>query len=533
MNLPNWYRKQSVRRKIFIPFFAISLLTSSLFTVYGFFQNTRAIVNEIDKRLLIAALTMEQLLPRGYFDRIDGPGSVGDEDHVHHSEMLFHFLENVGGTYLYALFKDDQGKYRFVASADPDWPFWTEYEEPAPNIFEIEADWRPHVSTTQDPEYGLVRSVVIPHVDANGRRFIFGADIFASQVDALKRRAFLNFFVMGAASFLMAILFSYAASLAITRPLSRLSSFTRRLAESDFASTLRLDADLLRDGDDTRAETAILAFDFDTMQRRLEAHIQQLKITQSARERAESELRIAGQIQETFLPDAFSPAPFAHPVRLHAAMKTAKQAGGDLYDFFALDPSHLFFAIGDVSGKGMPAAMFMSAVVVLLRSAAKLSRDPADILRRVNDDLADRNESCTFVTLLAGVLDLSTGDVLLANGGHNPPRILAPDGAVSTLPVKPNGVVGVMPGKSFPDQSFSIRPGESLFLYTDGVTEAMDEADALYGDDRMDALLSSLPPGALPADVLRVVNADLAAFGGQREQADDITLLCIQRPPSA
>jgi len=524
-----WYRKQSVQLKIFIPFFIITFLSSTVFTIYGFFHNSQAIVNEIDKRLLIATLTMEQLLPRDYFDRVQGPGSINKEEHALHTIRLNQFLKNVGATYLYALFKEN-GKYYFVAAADFDFAtkYWEEYKQPAPNIYEIEKNWQPHISTTNDPEYGLLRSVVIPHTDTSGRRFIIGADIHAYEVEALKRRAFLNFLLMGSVSFLMAILFSYAASRTISSPLVRLSSFTRRLAENDFSSSIRLDPALFPDGEQTRAETAILAFDFDTMQRKMEAHIEQLKWTQSARERAESELRIAGKIQETFLPPPFKPECFNSRVQLHASMKTAKQAGGDLFDFAVLDDDHLFFALGDVSGKGMPAAMFMSVVVVLLRSAAKQFRDPAEIVRRVNEELAYRNESCTFVTLFVGILDVRNGEVVFVNGGHNPPCLLTGEGSVSTIPTQSNLVVGVFPGQSFARETLVLRPGETLFLYTDGITEAIDETNAFYGKERMNQCLAALPPEASVADVVRGIDADVAAFSGDCEQADDITMLCLR-----
>ncbi len=533
MKLLAWYRRQTVRRKIFLPFFAITLLSSTLFTVYGFLQNTRAIENEIDKRLLIAAYTMPQLLPENYFDRVQDPRSIPEAEHWANTRRLCTFLERVGGTYLYALHQVSN-RYYFVASAATDTTYWAEYTNPAPNIYEVQKTWDINISTTPDPDWGLLRSVVMGHKDSSGRRFILGADIRASEVMALKRRAFLNFFMMGAASFLLAILFSYAASCSITRPLVRLSSFTRRLVESGFSASTRLDPALFPDGNRTGAETAVLAYDFDRMQANLAEHIEQLKLTQSARERAESELRIAGQIQETFLPGPFVPAEFGGRVQLHASMKTAKQAGGDLFDYFPLDDSHLFFAIGDVSGKGMPAAMFMSAVVVLLRASAKLLRDPSEILRRVNADLADRNESCTFVTLLVGVLDTRTGEVVYANGGHNPSRRLAADGSVSAVPVKTNVVVGVMEGKSFARETLVLRPGEALFLYTDGVTEAIDDAHALYGEERMDRRLSSLPPGASVQELLRSIAADVAAFSGSQDQADDITMLALryEGPPA-
>ncbi|MGD9781815.1 MAG: PP2C family protein-serine/threonine phosphatase [Kiritimatiellia bacterium] len=531
MKLLSWYRKRKVLWKIFLPFFAITLLSSMLFTVYGFFQSVRAIENGIDKRLLIAAMTMPQLLPENYFDRVKTPDSISPDEHWANTKRLCTFLEHVGGTYLYALHQESN-RYYFIASAATDTMYWAEYTNPAPNIYEIQKTWEPDPTTTPDPDYGLLRSVVMGHKDAAGRRFILGADIHAYEVEALKRRALLNFLIMGTASFLLAVLFSYFASTAITQPLTRLSTFTRRLVEGEFSSAIRVDPALFPDGNRTQAETAILAFDFDQMQSNLAEHIEQLKLTQSARERAESELRIAGQIQETFLPGPFAPTEFGGRVQLQAAMKTAKQAGGDLFDYFALDDAHLFFAIGDVSGKGMPAAMFMSAVVVLLRSAAKQWRDPAEILRRVNDDLAIRNESCTFVTLFAGILDVRTGEVVFANGGHNPPRLRSAAGAVAAVPAKTNMVVGALDGRTFARETLVLQPNETLVLYTDGVTEAFDENDQLYGEERFDRRLAALPAEASAAEILQGVVADVAAFSGSREQSDDITMLVLRYEPA-
>lgn len=532
MNLLAWYRRQPVRRKIFIPFFAITLLSSTLFTIYGFIQNVKAIENEIDKRLLIAAYTMPQLLPENYFDRVQTPDSIPENEHWANTRRLDMFLRNVGGTYLYALHRVSN-QYFFVASAATDTAYWVEYTNPAPNVYEVQKTWGIDISTTPDPDWGLLRSVVMGHKDSAGRRFIVGADIHAYEVEALKRRAFLNFFLMGLASFLLAVVFSYVASTAITQPLTRLSTFTRRLVEGGFSADIRLDAGLFPDGNQTKAETAILAYDFDQMQSNLAAHIEQLKLTQSARERAESELRIAGQIQETFLPGPLAPAEFGGRVQLQAAMKTAKQAGGDLFDYFALDDAHLFFAIGDVSGKGMPAAMFMSAAVVLLRSAAKLWRDPAEILRRVNDDLALRNESCTFVTLFAGILDVRSGEIVFANGGHNLPRLRTAAGAVAPVPAKTNMVVGAMEGQTYARETLVLRPGDVLVLYTDGVTEAFNEAEQLYGESRLDRCLGARPAEASAAEILQGVVADVAAFAGAREQSDDITMLVLRFAPNA
>ena len=528
--LTRWFNRQSIRLRIFIPFLLISLITSFIFTLYGFLQSNSAIVSEIDRRLLISALTMQLILPADYFDRISAPGSIAEKEHWTHTRNLETFIKNVGAKYLYALYRQD-GHYYFVASADMTVPFWTEYEKPAPNIYEVEKLKAVYISTTQDPDYGLLRSVVLPYTDRNGRTYIIGADIEASEVTLLKRRAFFNFLLMGSASFALAVLFSYVVSYTITKPIKALSEFTRRLCTGGFADTIRLSPEMVAAGATTRSENALLAVDINRMQDELAEHLRQLVLSQSARERAESELRIAGEIQTTFLPPPFAATQFGGAIQLHAFMKTAKQAGGDLYDYFSLDEDHLCIAIGDVSGKGMPAAIFMSVVVVLLRSAAKASRNPVDIVAKLNAELAERNESCTFVTLFVGILNVRTGTLSFCNGGHNPARIRHRDGTLLPMRVACNCVVGVMDQARFAGEQLTVQPGDLLYFYTDGVTEAISEAETFYGEERLDRLLLSLPVGATTQCVNDTIAADLDAFAGKREQADDITMLSLRYRP--
>lgn len=522
-----WFNRQSIRLRIFIPFLLISLITSFIFTVYGFMQSNAAIVNEIDRRLLICSYTMRLILPEDYFDRITGPGSIAEQEHMDNTHDLEAFLNNVGAKYLYAIYRHE-GRYYFVASADPTTPFWTEYENPAPNIFEVEKMKSVHISTTDDPDYGLLRSVVIPYRDRQGREYIIGADIEAAEVAALKRRAFINFLMMGSLSFALAVIFSYLVSFTITKPLALLSSFTRRLCDGGFANDIRLAPEIISSRDGTKSESTLLAFDINRMQDELATHIEQLKLTQSARERAESELRIAGQIQSTFLPPPFKPATFGGAIALHAFMKTAKQAGGDLYDYFQLDDDHLCFSIGDVSGKGMPAAIFMSIVVVLMRAAAKTTYDPAAMVAKINADLAEGNDSCTFVTLFVGVLNVRTGVLNFCNGGHNPARIRHVDGHLEAMDSACNCVVGVMDDATFKAEALVIKPGDLLYFYTDGVTEAIAEDDSFYGEERLDALLRSQPLDSTVAHVNQVVATDVETFAGRHEQADDITMLSLR-----
>ena len=151
----------------------------------------------------------------------------------------------------------------------------------------------------------------------------------------------------------------------------------------------------------------------------------------------------------------------------------------------------------------------------------------------MNDDLALRNESCTFVTLFAGILDVRSGEIVFANGGHNLPRLRTAAGAVAPVPAKTNMVVGALEGQTYARETLVLRPGDVLVLYTDGVTEAFNEADRLYGESRLDRCLGALPAEASAAEILRGVVADVAAFVGAREQSDDITMLVLRSLPPA
>ncbi len=195
-------------------------------------------------------------------------------------------------------------------------------------------------------------------------------------------------------------------------------------------------------------------------------------------------------IQRSILPSNFPPFPDRKDFELHAAMVPAREVGGDLFDFFLLDDDHLGFVIGDVSGKGVPAALFMSVARTLLRATAQHRTSPGECLTYVNDSLAEQNVAAMFVTLFYGVLNTRTGDLEFANGGHNPPYVFSSDGKLRALRGKSGPLLGMLEGCQYKTLHDRIAPGEGLLLYTDGVTEAVEKGTEFFGEQRLEQVLS-------------------------------------------
>ncbi len=240
----------------------------------------------------------------------------------------------------------------------------------------------------------------------------------------------------------------------------------------------------------------------------------------------ESELRIAGRIQMSFLPAPLAPAEAAR-VDFAAFSRPAREAGGDLYDGFFLDANRFFFVVGDVSGKGVSAALFMAVTAMCLRALASGMNTVGLLLNRVNELLCQRNDTMQFVTVLAGVLDTSTGELSWTNCGHPAPVLLGLDGSLTMLDEGRGPPAGVFDGIDYTTQHRMLRRDEVLLLYTDGVTEALDLDSALYGEERLSALLSGAGSVDARACVDRVVR-DVESFARGAPQADDLTLIALR-----
>jgi len=303
----------------------------------------------------------------------------------------------------------------------------------------------------------------------------------------------------------------------IARPIVDLTDMTRRIAGGDFNQRIDIPA---------KNEIGTLAASFNEMTRRLNDSIENLKETTAAKERIESELKIAHEIQMSMVPKIFPPFPDRSEFDIFATLVPAKEVGGDLYDFFFLDDDHLCFAVADVSGKGVPASLFMAVTKTLFKSTAGNGGTPGEILARLNAEICRDNESCMFVTFFCAILNIRTGQVDYSNGGHNLPYHLH-RGGVSPLENTGGRALGLVEQSPYVSGRMVLNPGEALLLYTDGVTEAMDPSDTLYSDQRLERFLAS-NRGSSPRQIISDLVSDVRHFAGAAPQSDDITALALR-----
>ena len=243
-----------------------------------------------------------------------------------------------------------------------------------------------------------------------------------------------------------------------------------------------------------------------------------------AKERMESELKIAHALQGAILPKTLPDDPAYSG---QALMTPAREMGGDFYDFFTLDDGRLSVVMADVSGKGVPAAFFMAIARTVMRAAAARHPTPGPCLEEVNDAICEQNPQDLFVTLFYGILDPGTGEFVYANAGHNPPFVVRRPGEVSPLPMTGGMAVGVMPGLPYNEDATTMAPGDTMFLYTDGITEAMNVDEEEFTEARLEAVLAD--GHALPVDaVLTNVTSAVVEFAGGAEQSDDITCIVLR-----
>jgi phosphoserine phosphatase RsbU/P len=278
----------------------------------------------------------------------------------------------------------------------------------------------------------------------------------------------------------------------------------------------------------TRDEMLELHNAFSHMQNQLAVYVENLKETTVAKEKIESELRIAREIQLSMIPHTFPPFPDLPQITLHASLKSAKEVGGDLYDFFVLDKSKFCFAIGDVSGKGVPASLFMAVTRTLLRSISDKEKTASVIMENLNKSLAYNNESNMFVTFFLGILDLNTGILQYANAGHNPPVIINKDGKVVMFETAKAIPLGLFENFNYARSEMQLSFGDMIFAYTDGVTEAENEHSKLFGEELMLTTIDKLPIEAHPKDLITLMEKAIDAHVLGFPQSDDITMMTIK-----
>ncbi|HBT76816.1 MAG TPA: hypothetical protein DEB39_07785 [Planctomycetaceae bacterium] len=515
----------SIRLKLPILFLVTLLVSTGYFTFYGYVQSRETLHTYADRQMLLATSLVEQVITPEYFDRAVSPTAVSRDEYEKNARELKTIAENIGLQYLYTIVKVD-GRYYFTNSFIA--PYFTEYDEDWTELHATSRDGIPRFVSGSD-SYGKTRALIVRGTTPKGTHYCVGADISLPELRQLDKTMLRQAIGVGLVSFVFVGVFSFIISQLITRPLKKLSDYVLHIRRSGFATEDRINPGLLPHSDSAGDEIRLLAKSFDLMQSELIDFAARLQEAATTRERIESELRIAGGIQQNFLP---KPLENADTFDVRGKMQPAKAAGGDLYDFFRLDENRLCFMIADVSGKGMPAAMFMATCLTLFRAAAKPTggndEKITEVMGWVDRRLAEHNERLMFVTALMGIFDAETGEIVLSNGGHNPPLLLRGD-TCEYLELEGGTLLGIDFGKPYAPTRLTLRPGDALVLYTDGVTEAIAADDRFYGEQRLLDLLKDIGrPDSRAGDLVEAIFKDVADFSLGREQADDITVLVLK-----
>ena len=277
----------------------------------------------------------------------------------------------------------------------------------------------------------------------------------------------------------------------------------------------------------THDEIQVLAESIDDLSKKTKKYIDDITAITAEKERIGTELFLATRIQESMIPHIFPPFPDKHEFEIYAIMDPAREVGGDFYDFFLIDQDHLCLVMADVSGKGIPGALFMMISKTIIQSSAVLGSAASDILERANAALCANNQADMFVTVWLGILELSTGKLSCANAGHEYPALKRKDGKFELYKDKHGFVLGGMDGMKYKEYTLQLNEGDSLFLYTDGVPEATDVQQEMFGNDRMIEALNK-DENANPYEVLGNVREAVSDFVGDAEQFDDLTMLCVE-----
>ncbi|MDO4616102.1 MAG: SpoIIE family protein phosphatase [Lachnospiraceae bacterium] len=377
----------------------------------------------------------------------------------------------------------------------------------------------------ENEEIGHYVTTTVPlYYDSGELAGICGVVMPMTELSAARRNYLFNLACLGLAlSLTVGLAWYFFMHRRLVLPIRQITEETRRFSESGTEPYLPL-ADRIT----SHSEISELAGQIDRMERKIVSHVDALLRLTAEKNRLRTELNIAEKIQEGNLPRIREDFPGRREMSLSAVMKPAREVGGDFYDFYFIDEDHFALIIADVSGKGIPAALFMMVSRILIKTECMTGcLNPGTILTNVNQKLCENNEIDMFVSVWLGILELSTGTVTASNAGHEYPLLGGSCGPVQILKDKHGLVLGAMTGIKETSYSFTMKPGDTLFLLTDGIPEAVNSRREQFGMERLQQTVSSCCSEAPAAIIDRVLDA-VDAFTGEEEQFDDTTALCVK-----
>ncbi|MBO6207791.1 MAG: SpoIIE family protein phosphatase [Lachnospiraceae bacterium] len=380
------------------------------------------------------------------------------------------------------------------------------------------------VLVTNHHIYGFVVSAFFPIKNSSGEAIALASvDIAMEDVayDAMLL-ALATGGVMIIVMLVFCIIFYRRMNRQVVRPIHKLNDVISEYVSGKMQEGKVMECEI-RTGD----EIEELADSFSKMSVELKDYMENFTAVTKEKERIGAELNVAQKIQEDMLPRIFPPYPERKDFDVYASMDPAKEVGGDFYDLFLVDENHIALTVADVSGKGVPAALFMVITKTLLKNRTMMGGAPSQIVADVNNQLCEGNEAEYFVTLWFAIVDLTTGDGIAVNAGHEHPILKKKDGDYVLIKYRHSPPIGTMPDLSFEQRRFWMEPGDLLFVYTDGVPEAMNANEELYGTDRLIGVLNQ-NKDAGPEELLPAVKDDIDAYVGAAPQFDDLTMLAFR-----
>ena len=377
-------------------------------------------------------------------------------------------------------------------------------------------------------EFGYMYTGMIPILDSAGEPVaVLAADLSMQEITRVWQRYWM---IVGAEILILVTFFLFSMyqwlRKRVIAPLKQLEEVSASFVESSRQTQDPSRIDYKRADIHTGDEMEVLSDALNAMFDDTRRYMTNLLSVTAEKEKIGAELNVATQIQADMLPRIFPAFPDRREFDLYAFMHPAREVGGDFYDFFLIDEDHLCMVIADVSGKGVPAALFMVIAKTLIKNQAMMGDDPADILGKVNEQLCEGNEAMLFVTVWISILTISTGKGIAANAGHEHPVIRRAGGSYELVVYRHSPAVAAMEGMRFRQHSFELHPGDRLFVYTDGVPEATNAENELFGNERMLDVLNS-QPDRKPHALLETMKREIDVFVGEAPQFDDITMLCL------
>ena len=488
-----------------------------------------------------AFLTAESAAQSVDADRMEAYAESGGttEEYLTVWEQLDHICNASGATFIYVIQPDrtDYGHITFLFSTinhNSDYSVYDfgyvrettndEYREKYRAIYDQEAE---RELVIRDKGYIETDPHITAMIGLKGSDGQVKAILCVQrQMDVLAqvRHTYLNKVILALIGLVLLVIVGQSAFLhrALLRPLKQISEEATRFSVENVASETKLQ-EIIR----SRDEIGQLAASIDQMEEQIQSYVENLTRITAEKERMGAELALATRIQAAMLPHNFPPFPERHEFDLYASMDPAKEVGGDFYDFFLIDEDHLCLVIADVSGKGIPAALFMMASKIILASCAMLGQSAAEILTKTNEAICSNNQAEMFVTVWLGILEISTGRLTAASAGHEFPALRRAGGDFELYKDRHGFVIGGMEGMRYKDYELQLSPGDKLFLYTDGVAEATDPENVLFGTERMLEALNT-EPEAGPEQLLKNVRAAVDGFVREAPQFDDLTMLCLE-----